>query len=264
MFGTPIAAALLLSRDGVGGPAPAVGPDLRAAGGGRGGCRDDLLFAGEAFVLTVDPYPGPQLIDFLTGSVIAVGGGRARAGRGATPFPRLFALFGRLGSPLLHRDRRRRGARLLGAIGGPITLFKGLEQMHELSADVDAYTVGGLVLVTVVKLLALLVAGTTGFRGGRIFPAVFVAVAFGLAINAAFPQVPEAVALGGQPASACSLAVTRSGCLALFMAALMVGHPEMMPLLCLIILPAWLVVTGRPEMIAPPRQRPGDRGGGRR
>ena len=41
----------------------------------------------------------------------------------------------------------------------------------------------------------MLVAGTSGFRGGRIFPAVFVAVAFGLAINAAFPQVPEAVAL---------------------------------------------------------------------
>ena len=41
------------------------------------------------------------------------------------------------------------------------------------------------------------------------------------------------------------------------MAALMVGHPEMIPLLCLIVLPAWLVVTGRPEMVAQPR--PSDR-----
>ena len=167
-------------------------------------------------------------------------------------FPRLYALFGRLGSPLLIATAGGAVLGLLGAIGGPISLFKGLEQMHELTADVDAYTVGGLALVAVVKLLALLVAGTSGFRGGRIFPAVFVAVAFGLAINAAFPQVPEAVALAASLIGML-LAVTRSGFLALFMAALMVGHPEMVPLLCLIILPAWLVVTGRPEMVAPAR-----------
>jgi len=28
----------------------------------------------------------------------------------------------------------------------------------------------------------------------------------------------------------------------------------MIPMLCLVVLPAWLVVTGRPEMIAPPRR----------
>ncbi len=84
---------------------------------------------------------------------------------------------------------------MLGVIGGQITLFKGLEQMQTLAATVDDYTVGGLALVFVVKLVALVVAGTSGFRGGRIFPSVFIAVALGLFIYELFPQVPEAVAI---------------------------------------------------------------------
>jgi H+/Cl- antiporter ClcA len=255
MFGTPIAAALLLAEtvsedrrplwDRIFGP-------LVAAGAGS---VATLLLAGESFVLDVDPYRLTKPVDVVTGSVIAIA--VAVIGLAAVyAFPRLYLLFGRLGSPLVIATAGGALLGVLGAIGGPITLFKGLEQMHELSADVDAYTVGGLALVAIVKLLALLVAGTTGFRGGRIFPATFVAVALGLTIHAAFPQVPEAVALAASLIGML-LAVTRSGFLALFLAALMVGHPEMLPLLCLIILPAWLVVTGRPEMVAAPR--PSDR-----
>ena len=57
---------------------------------------------------------------------------------------------------------------VLGAIGGQITLFKGLEQMRELVLQDDS--AGQLVVIVVVKCLALLVAATCGFRGGRIFP----------------------------------------------------------------------------------------------
>ena len=251
MFGTPIAAALLLAETASDDRTPLwdrlFGP-LVAAGAGS---VTTALLAGESFALTMDPYPAMHLADVVTGSVIAVG--VAAIGLAAVyAFPRLYAAFGRLGSPLVIATVGGLLLGILGAIGGPISLFKGLEQMHELTDNAHAYTVGSLTLVAVVKLVALLVAATSGFRGGRIFPAVFVAVAFGVAVNAAFPDVPEAVAVAASLIGML-LAVARSGFLALFIAALMVGHPEMVPLLCLIILPAWLVVTGRPEMLARPR-----------
>lgn len=255
MFGTPIAAALLLAETVTDDRRPLwdrlFGPLVAA---GAGSLVTDLL-AGDSFALTVDPYPAMHPVDIVTGSVIAVA--IAVVGMAAVyAFPRLYSLLGRFGSPLLIATAGGVILGILGAIGGPISLFKGLEQMHELTATVNDYTVAGLFLIAVVKLLAMLIAGTSGFRGGRIFPAVFVAVAFGLAINAAFPQVPEAVALAASLIGML-VAVTRSGFLALFMASLMVGHPEMVPLLCVIVLPAWLVVTGRPEMVAPPRPAPG-------
>jgi hypothetical protein len=45
------------------------------------------------------------------------------------------------------------------------------------------------------------------------------------------------------------VAVTRSGWLALFMGELMIGDPTILPVLAVVVLPAWLVVTGRPEMV---------------
>ena len=44
------------------------------------------------------------------------------------------------------------------------------------------------------------------------------------------------------------LAVSRSGWLSLFMAVTIVGQVEVLPVLCIALLPAWLLVTDRPEM----------------
>ena len=51
------------------------------------------------------------------------------------------------------------------------------------------------------------------------------------------------------------VAVTRSGWLALFMGDLMIGDPTIIPILAVVVLPAWLIVTGRPEMVISPRRR---------
>src|SRR5262249_27778318 len=108
-------------------------------------------------------------------------------------------------------------------------------------------------LLVVVKLLAVLVSSGSGFRGGRIFPSVFVGVAFGLLVYAVFPGVPEAIGLGASLVGIL-VAVTRSGWLAIFMAACMIGDATILAELVVIVLPAWLVVTGRPEMVvAPPK-----------
>lgn len=44
------------------------------------------------------------------------------------------------------------------------------------------------------------------------------------------------------------LAVTRQGWLSLFTAAVLVSGVSVLPLLCVASLPAWLLVTGRPQM----------------
>jgi H+/Cl- antiporter ClcA len=246
MFGTPVAAALVIGEVSSA-PGPLwdrlFAPIIAAAAG----AITVLLVAGDSFVLQLAPYPQAQPVDLITGAVIAVVA--AVLGMAAVyAFPRFHALFQRLGPPLATIIVGGVLMGLLGAIGGPLTLFKGLSQMKELADTATSYSAGALFAFAAIKLVAMLVAGTSGFRGGRIFPAIFVAVAFGLAVNAAIPDVPQAIAVGASLVGLLA-AVTRSGWLALFMAALMVGDPAIFPVLTIILLPAWLIVTGRPEMI---------------
>ncbi len=80
---------------------------------------------------------------------------------------------------------------------------------------------GDFLLIAVVKLAALVLAAACGFRGGRIFPAVFVGVSLGLMLHAHVEAVPAAITIS------CAilglvLVVTRDGWLSLFMAAVVV------------------------------------------
>ena len=93
-----------------------------------------------------------------------------------------------------------------------------------------------------------MIAATCGFRGGRIFPAVFVGVALGLCAHAA--RRPRCRRRSRVPCAVLGvlLAITRQGWLSLFTAAVLVGATGVLPLLCVASLPAWLLVTGRPQM----------------
>ena len=255
MFGTPIGAALLLSESmnesGQRLWDRLFGPLVAAA---AGALTMDLL-GGESFVLTIVPYVQPQLIDLVTGSLIAAGS--AVAGLVAVfAFRGSYPLFQRLRSPMLMLVVGGFLLGLLGVMGGPISLFKGLDQMKELTATVGDYTPTGLALLAGIKLLAVVIAGTSGFRGGRIFPSVFAGVAIGLFVNALLPQIPEAIAVSASLVGIL-VAVTRSGWLAIFMGALLVNDPTITPILAIVVLPAWLVVTGRPEMVIQPRTAEG-------
>ena len=108
---------------------------------------------------------------------------------------------------------------------------------------------GDIIFGVLVKLAALVLASACGFRGGRIFPAVFVGVALGLMLHAHVDAVPAAITVS------CAilgmvLVVTRDGWLSLFMAAVVVPDTTLLPLLCIVMLPAWLLLAGRPLMIA--------------
>jgi H+/Cl- antiporter ClcA len=63
-----------------------------------------------------------------------------------------------------------------------VTLFKGLDEMQQLAFS-QVFSVSDYLLFAVIKLAALVVAAACGFRGGRIFPAVFVGVALGLMLH---------------------------------------------------------------------------------
>ena len=136
-------------------------------------------------------------------------------------------------------------------------MFKGLTQMGELLKDPSDYDAGQLAVIAGIKILALLVAASALFRGGRIFPATFIGVALGLLGNALFPSIPLGLAV------ACGIigiviVVARDGWLALFIAAAVAGDLSLLPMLCVIILPAWLLVSAVPEFrIVPPPPAPG-------
>ncbi len=162
--------------------------------------------------------------------------------------PRLHALMHRLKNPILTLGIGGLLLGIVGTIGGPLTLFKGLDEMQQLAFS-QTLTAADFLLIALVKLAALVLASASGFRGGRIFPAVFVGVALGLMLHAHVDAVPAAITVS------CAilgmvLVVTRDGWLSLFMAAVVVPDTTLLPLLCMVMLPAWLLLAGRPLMIA--------------
>jgi H+/Cl- antiporter ClcA len=252
MFGTPVAAALALSEVATKDPRPLwdriFGPLVAAAAG----AITMNILGGESFALPVDPYGRPAPVDLLTAPVIGILSA-AGAMVAIYAFPIVHRGFARLRSPFVALVVGGALLGVLGAIGGQITLFKGLEQMTELVQDVESYSTAQLGLFFLIKLVAVVIAGTCGFRGGRIFPSVFASVALGLCIHSLLPAIPMAVALTGAMIGVL-VAVTRNGWLSLFLAGVMVGDLELLPLMLIVVLASWLVVTGRPEMVVPKAQ----------
>ncbi|MET0735330.1 MAG: ion channel protein, partial [Microbacterium sp.] len=251
LFGTPVAAALVLT-----GTVAAVRGGgslwdklfLPVASAGAGAVTMHLLGA-PPFAFSVPAYPGPSAIDLLTGFAIAA----VSAGLGilaAIAFPYIHRAFHALRSPILFTTLGGLILGILGVIGGPLTLFKGLEQTGELIANSEDYTAGQLAMFTIVKVVALVVAASAGFRGGRIFPAVFVGVALGLCANALFPSIPIGLAIACG-AMGIVLLATRDGWIALFIGIALTQDLTLLPILCIIVLPTWLLVTKAPRLTVP-------------
>lgn len=132
--------------------------------------------------------------------------------------------------------------------GSTLTMFKGLGERKTMVEQASSFGVSALAVFLAVRLLATVIAATSGFRGGRIFPLVAADATFGLLVHALFSAIPLALSL------ACAimgftLVATRDGWLSLFLAAAMVPGPHRLPLLCLMVLPAWRAMAGRAEMI---------------
>ena len=255
LFGTPVAAALIFSQTLNGSSEVPLwdrlfAPLMAAAAG----ALTTGLFFHPHFSLPIAHYGQMEMTDILSGAIVA-----AIAIAAGLFFvwclPRLHAMMHQMKNPVLVLGIGGFILGILGVIGGPVSLFKGLDEMQQMVAN-QAFSTSDYFLLAVIKLAALVVAAASGFRGGRIFPAVFVGVALGLMLHEHVPAVPAAITVS------CAilgivLVVTRDGWLSLFMAAVVVPNTTLLPLLCIVMLPAWLLLAGKPMMMVNrPKQQP--------
>ncbi len=248
LFGTPVAAALVFT--GIVAALKSGGalwdrlflPLVAAAAGSL----TMTLLAHPSFTVPMPAYTTVHAIDLVSGLVIGVVA--TLLGLVAVyVFPLVHRTFHAIGNPVIYITLGGMVLGVLGAIGGPITLFKGLSQMSELIQSRSNYSTGQLAIILVVKLVALVIAASAGFRGGRIFPAVFIGAAVGVFANALVPSVPLAVAVGCGILGM-TIAIARDGWIAIFVGAAVTGSAALLPLLCLVVLPTWLMVSRAPEM----------------
>ena len=256
LFGTPVAAALVFT--GIVGAARTGGAlwdrlflPLVAAGAGAITMR---LLGVPSMALDLPAYGEPRAVDLLTGTVVAAATA-ALALVAVVIFPHVHRALHRLGNPLIYIGLGGVILGILGAIGGPLTLFKGLHQMAELVETRDDYDGAQLAMMALVKIAALVIAAASGFRGGRIFPAVFIGVALGLLGATLIPDLPISLSVACA-VMAVTLVVARDGWIALFVGVMVSGDVTVLPVLCLIILPIWLMVTRAPEMVVHVTERP--------
>ena len=248
LFDTPVAAALVISEALAGRKLEGhlwdhVFAPLAAA---AAGALTITLVAHPTFDLDLPAFGKPGWGDTLAAIVVA----SVAAVLGMTAvyaFPYVHGAFSRLRHPMLALPAGGLVLGLLAALGGHLTLFKGLDEVAELAHDPEGWSAGEFATMSVVKLAALLVAASCGFRGGRIFPAVFVGSALGLCAHALVPGVQPTVGVASGVLGML-LAITRQGWVSLFTAAALVADPAILALLCIASLPAWLLVTGRPQM----------------
>lgn len=247
LFGTPVAAALIFT-------------EVLAAIAGKGSLWDKLflpLVAAGSGAITMKMIGGQRLgfnlpaagqlqaMDLLWAIVVGCAGVAV-----GLAMLYLFSVTWRglhtLRSPILIPLAGGLILGILGYLGGPITMFKGLAETGELLADPGGYSQPRLVAIIAIKAIALVVAASALFRGGRIFPATFIGVAVGVLAHALVPSLPLSLAV------ACGvlgvlLVVCRDGWLAIFIAVAIPGDITVLPVLCVVVLPAWLLVSRQPE-----------------
>ncbi|HEY4963163.1 MAG TPA: chloride channel protein [Candidatus Saccharimonadales bacterium] len=86
---------------------------------------------------------------------------------------------------------------IVGIIGSiwPLAMFDGTQQLSQLVTHTASYTVIGLLVLCLVRVITTSVSLGGGYQGGNIFPTLFAAGAAGLAIHGMFGFVPAAVAV---------------------------------------------------------------------
>ncbi|NMP29154.1 ion channel protein [Rahnella sp. SAP-1] len=248
LFGAPVAAALIFSQTlNSSNDLPLwdrLFPPLLAA---AAGAMTSNLFFEPDFSLNLAPYSAPHLVDILSGSLVTLMA-IALGMLAVWCFPHLHHLFHRLRNPIIMLGIGGFVLGLLALIGGQITLFRGFDEMKLLAQSSDSLSLGQLLAITISKLAALVVAAACGFRGGRIFPALFVGVSLGLMLHNHVDSVPAAITVSCA-VMGLVLVVTRDGWLSLFLALAVVPDIKLLPVLCIVMLPAWMILAGKPLML---------------
>lgn len=247
IFGNPLAVGILVLE-----VSPGVGralylrvmPGLVAATVGV--ALFDIVLGGPFLEFHFPAYPGLEW--WHLGAAVLVGIGGAFVGIG---YIRLVALIRGALRPL---DTRVVARALVGGVAvgvialvfGELTLFSGEHEISEVIERGEEMGLAALLLLAVGKVLAGAVSLSTGFRGGRIFPALFIGGTLGMAVHVAFPAWPAAAAVATGMAGM-GAATFR---LPLFLVTLLVlfTSPDVIPLMLLAAIGSWVVAEGTPEL----------------
>lgn len=165
LFGTPVAAALIFSQTLSGSNDTPLwdrlfAPLMAAAAGSL----TTSLFFHPHFSLPVAHYTQMRIVDIFSGAVVAAIA--IAVGMVAVwCLPRLHALLHRLKNPVLLLGVGGFLLGILGVVGGPLTLFKGLDEMQQMAFSQTLGTTDFFMLA-VIKLAALVIAQPVVFVEG--------------------------------------------------------------------------------------------------
>jgi len=141
---------------------------------------------------------------------------------------------------------------VIALIAGEETLFSGEHELEVLLASPEAYGVGTLLLILGGKLVAFAISLEAGFRGGRIFPVIFIGATVGFVASGLFESVPLAVSVACGMAGA-AVAIMR---LPVFVALLVAffSAPAVIPLVVLACVVGYVLTFDRPELGVEPTE----------
>jgi H+/Cl- antiporter ClcA len=135
---------------------------------------------------------------------------------------------------------------VIALVAGEETLFSGEHELEVLLDDPAAYGAGTLLLILVGKLFALAISLETGFRGGRIFPVLFIGATVGFITSDVFERVPLAVAVACGMAGA-AVAIMRLPVFIALMVAFF-ASPTTIPLIVLAVVVGYVLTFDKPEL----------------
>lgn len=258
-FGTPVAAPLayleLTGRRIRGNLWHAILAPLVAAGAGA---VTMAVLDRPVLTLDVPGYSAAAPGDVVGGIVIATVTAVVVLGA-VYAYRALHASFHRIPNPVLMTGLGGLVLGLLGAVGGRESMFKDIGTMRDLVASAPDVSLPRLLGLGGCSLAAFVVAAASGFRGGRVIASAALGVLAGLIGHALAPGVPVALAIACGVLGAVVVAV-RSCWLGIFIPVAMVGSVSVLPILCIAVLPVWLLVRNRPTMTVPDRRgSPDDR-----
>jgi H+/Cl- antiporter ClcA len=190
--------------------------------------------------LYVFPVYVPKLFDLLLAVPLGLIGGLV----GGIFFVVLRGLQ-RVMAPLSRRlvVRGLIGGIALGIAGAflPLVLFSGEEQTADLIRHAAQIGAVMLIVLAVVKLFVTCLLLAAGWKGGYLFPILFVGVALGLAVNQLLPSIPVAVAVAATLGGAVA-ATLRSPLFAIFFTLVLVQQ-DTAPVIAIAVVAASLLMA---------------------
>jgi len=147
------------------------------------------------------------------------------------------------------------GIGLVALAAGEETLFSGEHELEVLLADPEAYGLAALLLLLGGKIVAFALSLATGFRGGRIFPVLFIGATVGFGASELFESIPLTVSVACGMAGA-AVALIR---LPIFVALLVAFFtaPAAIPLVVLAVVVGYVLTFDKPELGGPPEAEHG-------